>query len=320
MNHKSQRILIVDDDCDNAKLMARTLDFSGYEVRVTDCGENGVELIQSWHPDLVLLDINMPGMSGLQTLRHIRQKEEYIAVIFVTAQSRSEDVVLGLDSGADDYVCKPFDATVLLARVRAQLRIKELQDQLKAANRKLLDLVDIDDLTGLYNMRSVYTKLDHELDRAKRYGTLLAVVMMDMDNFKKVNDGHDHLFGSFVLSEVGQIIKNNIRTVDFAARYGGDEFLIVLTHTQPEGAAKFAQRLIDKIAQHTFTSDKDTERLTASLGLAVASHSNIDQDSRGIVRLADNALYKAKANGKNQVVVVDVSAQESNVIEFKKAQ
>src|SRR5690606_31562220 len=128
-----------------------------------------------------------------------------------------------------DYIPKPFVPLEFLARVRTQLRIKDLHDQLRLMNEKLKELVDTDDLTGLFNMRSLYQKLDVELARARRYQRQVGVVMMDMDYFKSVNDGHDHLFGSYVLSQVGAIIRKTIRTTDIAARYGGDEFLIVLT-------------------------------------------------------------------------------------------
>ena len=123
------------------------------------------------------------------------------------------------------YVCKPFEVQELLSRVRAQLRIKDLNDNLKRANDRLKELIDIDDLTGLFNMRSLYKKLDFELDRGRRYNRSVCVIMMDLDHFKKVNDSNDHLFGSYVLTQVGRIIKSNTRNIDIPARYGGDESL-----------------------------------------------------------------------------------------------
>lgn len=305
----SQKILIIDDDVDNLRLVAKTLSHDGYKVETANSGEEGIQKLSLMTPDLVILDRNMPGMSGVDTLTHLRNRDLYVSVIFLTAQGSTESIIQGLDAGADDYVCKPFNVMELAARVRSQLRIKDLHDQLKAANRRLQELVDIDDLTGLYNMRSIYEKLDYELDRAKRYNTSLAVVMMDMDNFKHVNDGHDHLFGSFVLSEVGKIIKDNIRSVDFAARYGGDEFLVVLNHTKGDGAKKFAERLREKIYHYDFRNGPDEVRLTASLGLAFVEDGKVGQDARGLVRLADNALYGAKNEGKNRVICVHASGE-----------
>ncbi len=305
---EKQSILVVDDDLDNLKLVSRTLEHMGYEVSTASSGEEGLKRLGEKTPDLILLDINMPGMSGIETLRLVRKNDKHVSIIFLTAKSETEDVIVGLDAGADDYIRKPFDPRELLARIKAQLRIKDLHDQLQEANAKLKQLVDIDDLTGLYNMRSIYKKLDFELDRARRYDGSIAAVMMDMDNFKAVNDGHDHLFGSFVLSEVGKIIRENIRTVDFAARYGGDEFLVVLTHSQGEGAKSFAERLRSKIAQYLFKQGKDEINLTSSIGLAYCEDGDVGIDARELVRQADNALYQAKREGKNRVVAVKAEA------------
>lgn len=300
-------ILAVDDDLDNLTLIALTLEHEGYRVERATTGEEALAKLNAIKPDLVLLDINMPGISGLEVVKQLRLRNQYVSVIFVSARSETEDVVRGLDSGADDYVCKPFDPMELLARVRAQLRIKDLTDRLAEANARLQELVDIDDLTGLFNMRSIYQRLDAEIGRARRFGRAVGVVMMDMDNFKSVNDNHDHLFGSFVLAEVGKLIQQNIRQVDFAARYGGDEFLIALSETSVEGAAKFAERLRARIAAHTFTHEADTIRLTASMGLAVIEPATFFLDARSLVRHADTALYSAKRSGKNCVQVFDVA-------------
>lgn len=294
-------ILVVDDDVDNLKLVVAALQHEGYRTEEAESGEEALFKLKNIRPDLILLDINMPGISGLETLRHLRRREDYASVIFVTARSESEDVILGLDSGANDYVCKPYDPYVLLARVRAQLRIKDLNDQLAVANRKLLELVDIDDLTGLFNMRSMYDRLDNEIYRARRYGRGVCAVMMDMDNFKTVNDGNDHLFGSYVLGEVGRMIAETIRKVDFAARYGGDEFLIVLTETNEDGARAFSERIRKKIETRLFSKDGARMHLSASLGISCTFGAEETIDGRGLVRQADNALYEAKRAGKNCV-------------------
>lgn len=301
-------ILAVDDDTDNLRLISVALQHEGYQVETAKSGEEAIEKLKTITPDLILLDINMSGISGIETLKTIRAREDYINVILVSARSDSGDVVKGLDTGADDYICKPFDPMELLARVRAQLRIKDLQDRLAKANERLRELVDIDDLTGLYNMRSIYQKIENEIARAKRYDRGLAVVMMDMDNFKEVNDTNDHLFGSFVLSEVGKLIRNNIRGIDFAARYGGDEFLIALSETNLEGAGLFAERLLKVISGHTFAKDGNSIRLTASIGVAVVYPAKNAIDAKSLVRFADHAMYDAKRTGKDKVCVLDVAA------------
>ena len=237
------KILLVDDDADNLRFVQRLLEAENYQVKTAHSGEQGLKALNDERPDLVLLDVNMPGIDGLKTIELLRRKENTTAVVFVTANSNTRDIVKGLDAGALDYIVKPFSGLEFLARVRAQLRVKSLQDELRSANRKLQGLVEIDDLTGLYNMRSIYEKLDQEIERAYRYGHGLSAIMLDMDNFKNVNDNHDHLFGSHVLTEMGGLIKKNIRGHDFAARYGGDEFLICLNQITPSGARKFCERL-----------------------------------------------------------------------------
>ena len=305
VENKTRKVLVVDDDDINRALVCKALEYEGYQVRQVESGLAGLQVINEWKPHLVLLDVNMPGLNGLETLAKLRVRHEYVSVIFVSANSRTEDVIRGLDAGADDYICKPFQVLELLSRVRSQLRIKDLNDSLQKANARLKELVDIDDLTGLFNMRSLYKRLDFELDRARRYGRSVAVIMMDLDHFKRVNDQHDHLFGSFVLTEVGKMIRENIRKVDFGARYGGDEFLVVLTEINLEGATTFANRLRERIARGSFKNEYFSMDLTASLGLAIANPNEEDVDARGMVRYADRALYKAKENGRNRVEVFD---------------
>ncbi len=301
IENQKRKILVVDDDETNRDLVGKALEHEGYQVERAEDGQSGLDKIREWRPHLVLLDVNMPGLNGLETLAKLRTREEYVSVVFVSANSKREDILTGLDAGADDYVCKPFDILELMARVRAQLRIKDLRDDLKRANERLRELVDIDDLTGLFNMRSLYKRLDFELDRARRHNRSVCVIMMDLDYFKRVNDQHDHLFGSFVLTQIGKMIRENIRKVDFAARYGGDEFLLVLTEINLEGAMTFANRLRQKIADQTFKNDHFSIQLTASMGLSLANPNESEIDARALVRYADRALYKAKENGRNRV-------------------
>ncbi len=305
VENKARKVLVVDDDDINRTLVSKALEYEGYQVRQAESGLAGLQVINEWNPHLVLLDVNMPGLNGLETLAKLRVRDEYASVIFVSANSRTEDVIRGLDAGADDYVCKPFQVLELLSRVRSQLRIKDLNDNLQKANARLKELIDIDDLTGLFNMRSLYKRLDFELNRARRYGRSVAVIMMDLDHFKRVNDQHDHLFGSFVLTEVGKMIRENIRKVDFGARYGGDEFLVVLTEIGLEGATTFANRLRQRIDEGTFKNEYFSMDLTASLGLAIANPNEEEVDARAMVRYADRALYAAKENGRNRVEVFD---------------
>lgn len=311
--NKHRKILIVDDDPASLRIVSKALEYEAYQVETASSGQEAIVKMNGWKPHLVLLDMSMPGLDGLETLSQLRAKDEYVSTIFVSGKSESEDVIRGLDAGADDYICKPFDTLELLARVRSQLRIKDLNDKLKAANEKLKELVDIDDLTGLFNMRSLYKKLDFELDRARRYRRSVCVLMMDMDRFKRVNDDHDHLFGSFVLAEVGGIIRETIRKVDFSARYGGDEFLVVLTEIDLEGARAFAERLRRRVEGHVFCSDNHSIELTVSIGFAI-TNSRINVDARTLVRHADRSLYAAKDAGRNQVHFYDFSDEPESQV------
>jgi two-component system, cell cycle response regulator len=303
----SKRILVVDDDQDLLNFVFATLSSEGYQVKLASSGQMALESLRDWKPDLVILDVNMPVLNGLETLKRIKSTTFYTAIIFLTAESKTEQVIVGLDAGADDYISKPFSPNELLARVRAQLRIKDLTDQLQIANEKLQALVEIDDLTGLFNMRNIYSKLDYEIKRAQRYSRHIAVVMMDMDHFKKVNDQNDHLFGSFVLKEVGGIIKKSIRDTDIGARYGGDEFIIILTETDNEGVRTFCERLRQTIANYNFTNSGSSMRLTSSLGYAIAKPVNQLLDARSLVKWADKALYDSKSAGRNRVCSYDLS-------------
>jgi len=307
LENRQRRILVVDDDDDTRKIVSQALEHEGYTVDVAANGEEALKKIHHWTPHLTLLDVEMPGLNGLETLKRLREKDEYMSALFLSGLSRPGEVIQGLDAGADDYIRKPFDVQELLARIRSQLRIKDLNDELKRANDKLKALVDIDDLTGLFNMRSLYKKLDFEIDRAKRFKRSVCAMMMDMDHFKRVNDNNDHLFGSFVLSEVGKIIRDNIRKVDFAARYGGDEFLLVLTEIDLAGAKAFAERLRTVIERKTFSNDIHTIKLTASLGVAICSPAQKFIDAKMLVRDADRALYSAKENGRNRVEFINLS-------------
>lgn len=315
---KQRRILIVDDDPDSLAIIGEALRWEGYQISNASSGQEAIASLQTQKFDLVILDVNMPGMNGLETLQDLRKSHLYVSVVFISGNNSPEAVIQGLDAGADDYIAKPFDPLEMLARIRAQLRIKDLNDQLREANEKLKELVDIDDLTGLFNMRSVYQKLDFELDRARRFGRQVAVIMMDMDYFKSVNDGHDHLFGSFVISEVGAIIRKNIRNIDIGARYGGDEFMIVLTELNIEGAQTFSERLRKSISSKLFKNGNDEIHLTASLGFAITSVGDRGIGAKALVKFADDALYEAKAAGRNCVRFVELGPDSNIKVSDKK--
>lgn len=297
---KAKKILIVEDDLNTMEVIYETLALEGYDIRKTENGKLAMDVIETWHPHLVLTDHDMPELNGLEMLRSLRAKDNYVTVLFISGRKDLNMIVSALNEGADDFIRKPFSCEELSARIRASLRNNDTHRKLQEINFKLQEMVDIDDLTGLFNMRSIYEKIDNELLRAKRYERKVACVMLDMDNFKSVNDENDHLFGSFVLKQVGRIIKEGIREVDFAARYGGDEFLICLTETDEAGAMSFCERLRNTIKNYEFNDGKNHIKLTCSMGLAVVAGNEL-VDARNLVRRADHSLYEAKEGGRDLV-------------------
>jgi two-component system, cell cycle response regulator len=301
------RILIVDDDHEVVDVIQLALEACGYQARFTYSVIEAREIIDSWRPHLILIDVNLPHLNEMVAIKRLGYHPEHFSIIMISGNNTPEEIIAGLDAGADDYIAKPFDTKELLARVRAQLRIKDINDQLLRTNAHLKKMVDTDDLTGLLNMRSLYSRLNYEIARGKRYNRTVCVVMMDLDHFKSVNDGHDHLFGSFVLSEIGKLIKASIRNVDIAARFGGDEFLIVLTEIDRETALVFCDRLRMQIENYSFQNGTDEMSLTTSIGFAITDPKSPDIDGKQLVKIADRALYDAKRSGRNLVCYFDLA-------------
>ena len=299
MAEEHKRILVVDDEPEILEYLQDALVTAGYRTEIASSTDEALQQIKIFQPHLVLTDHEMPGLTGLEMLRSLRRQDNYVTVIFISANIDTTCVVEALKAGADDYILKPCRIAELLARIEGTLRHNDTHRELFEANRKLQELVDRDHLTGLYNMRTIYDKIDFELRRGRRFARQVACVMLDMDQFKSVNDNHDHLFGSFVIQQVGEIIESNVREVDFAARYGGDEFLVVVTEAPTDGVRIFCERLREAIAGHVFQKGDDRIRLTASMGFSLSDGC---EDARTLVRQADHALYEAKADGRNRVV------------------
>ncbi len=297
---RNRPILVLDEDAETLELMLEPLRWEGYDVRGLTSPKEASEFLNYWKPQLIIVDPEFAHEDGLKYLNSLAPYLDTTGLIVVSSEKSTERISQCLDMGASDYIVSPFAPMEFLARVRAQLRFRDAKEDLVEANQQLQELVEIDDLTGLFNMRSIFQKLEFEMERGKRFNRSVTVVMIDMDHFKTVNDGHDHLFGSFVLSEVGKIIKSSTRTVDIPARYGGDEFLIVLSETPLSGVEHFCERLRKSIEQATFSQGKDSIKLTVSTGFAT---SVVGQSiaAKELVRKADMALYEAKRRGRNQV-------------------
>lgn len=311
---KHRPILVLDEDPETLELMMEPLRWEGYDVRGLTSPSEATEFLNYWKPQMIIVDPDFANSDGLEYLNSIQENLKTISLMIVSSNSSTDRITQCLDFGANDYIVSPFIPLEFLARVRAQLRFLDAKEELLAANEKLMELIEIDDLTGLFNMRSMYQKLEFEMERGKRFDRPVTVVMIDMDKFKMVNDGYDHLFGSYVLTEIGKIIKTSTRNVDIPARYGGDEFLIVLSETPLAGVEMFCERLRKKIEQMTFTQGDDSINLTLSIGYA-STKGNDNMKPKELVRRADVALYEAKARGRNQVVSFDINTKSERRIE-----
>jgi diguanylate cyclase (GGDEF)-like protein len=304
------RILVVDDVPDNVEILDARLSSRGYSVVTASTGEEALERVQEEPPHLILLDVMMPGLDGHQVARRIKDDEKlpFIPIILVTALNEAEDVVQGLESGADDYISKPYNFRELEARVRAMLRIKFLQDELdlknrelELANKRLKKLSITDGLTELFNHRHVHQLLHDEFERSLRMGEPVAVAMMDLDRFKQVNDTYGHPTGDVILFETAQLIKQTAREIDMPGRYGGEEFIAILPGTEEEAAAHFAERVRQAVESHVFRDGATEVRMTVSCGVASFPGDGIDAPE-ALLKAADEALYQAKHGGRNQVV------------------
>jgi two-component system cell cycle response regulator len=254
------RVLLIEDDSSHAAIVAAVLERRGFEVETAINGADGIARAAAVAPDLILLDVFMPRLDGFSTAEALQRDPRLrdIPMVFVSACDDAATRVRGLEMGAVDFLCKPFFAPELVARVERSLRQAEVRSRLRAQ-------AHIDDLTGLGNLRYLRERLAHEESRARRYGTPLAVVMIDLDKFKEINDCFGHAAGDAALTLVGRVLRDETRETDIAARYGGDEFMVVLPHASLTAGVRFAERVAERIRRLR----SGTVSLTASLGVAV---------------------------------------------------
>ena len=303
---KSSRVLIVDDHEDNVEVIRARLEASGYQVESAADGEEALDRVRESPPDLILLDVMMPRIDGMEVARRIKADETlpFIPIIMQTALDTVEHKVEGLGAGADDYVTKPINFAELEARVKSMLRIKALQDELARANDELSRMAVTDALTGLHNRRNVEVLLHDMFEHSVRLHEPLACAMFDLDHFKSVNDTYGHQAGDAVLQQLAGILKASAREIDRVGRYGGEEFIILLPGTVLDAAVTFAERTRQQVESHTFTFEGGSLRRTLSCGVAAFPHPRISH-REALVKAADDALYVAKGLGRNRVVRFD---------------
>ncbi|MEA3018640.1 MAG: two-component system, cell cycle response regulator [Actinomycetota bacterium] len=298
---KGARIVVADDSIVVRTLLRRQLEEHGHIVIEAVDGEDALRACRDHRPDLVLLDVEMPKLDGHAVLAALRADPDLAdtPVVFLTARTTTEDVVEGLRLGAHDYLRKPFEPAELLARVSAAHRVKSLQDQLRQRNAELDAMSRTDALTGLPNRRHLQDHLLATASAARRHGQSLAILMVDIDHFKDVNDTLGHDGGDRVLREIAARVSAACRTEDVAGRWGGEEFLVVAPFTDRESAASLAESIRDAIASQPLASSGQlVVDVTVSIG-AAAGAGDID----ALVKEADDALYAAKDAGRNRVVV-----------------
>lgn len=304
------QILVADDNPVFRELLQKMLREWGYEVIVVPDGQQAWDVLRQENgPRLALLDWVMPGMEGAEVCRQVRAaiRDRYVYLMLVSVRADLEDVVNGMESGADDYLVKPFRMEELRARLRAGRRVLALQEELVEAREALREQATRDGLTGLWNRTAIFDILQNELSRSSRSGEPLIVLMADLDGFKPVNDQFGHMTGDAVLRQVAARMKASVRRYDAVGRYGGEEFLMVLPGCELPGGMAQAERVRDAIGAQGFRAGDAEIELTCSLGAACAIPPAIPQ-ADDLVREADAALYRAKREGRNRVVAADTVA------------
>ncbi len=287
------KVLIVDDAPDTLEIIQKLLYYEGYDVAMASTGEEGVKKVEEENPDVVLMDINLPGIDGTEALRRIRIVNPLQCVIMLTAFATVDNAIRALKEGATDFVKKPFENEHLIHIVNQCLEKYKTLKEKEKLEEEVRRLSITDDLTGLYNHRHFFKTLEAELVRRGRQRTSLSLMMVDLDNFKSYNDRYGHLEGDKVLRSVGEIVKHSIRhNVDSGYRYGGDEFAVLLIGASMDRARAIAERIRSSIEQSEF------QNITVSVGL---SEYRDHFDLEGFVKSADDALYTAKHAGGNRI-------------------
>ena len=288
-------VLVIEDHPDQRDLLAIVLQREGYRVVTAANGIEALEKLEVEKVQIALSDIMMPKMDGFELINRIRSNPalKSIYLILITARIQEGDRVRGLDLGADDYITKPFSFSELLARVRVGSRVVQYQQHLEHQTH-------IDPLTGLFNRRAFEKKLDEEFERAKRYRHHLSLLILDIDNFKLINDTYGHHGGDAALVKISDTLREKTRQSDFPSRYGGEEFVLVLPETDQDSALQVAAKILEAIRSSTFGSPNQLFRLTVSIGLTSTSNRSYTEWPQ-MLKDADQALYVAKNSGKDRI-------------------
>lgn len=297
------RVLIADDDNVSLSLLARHLAKLGHQISTAGDGNEALALLNKGGLQLAIVDWMMPGLDGAELCRIVRNQpsDAYIYILLLTGKNSTSELVEGLDAGADDYMVKPVNLRELEARLRCGQRIITLHTQLIEAREQLRIQAMRDALTGLWNRGAIFDLARGEYLRTARAGTDFAVLLCDIDHFKRLNDTYGHLAGDRALREVAQRIRNSVRTTDFVGRYGGEEFLIALPCSDEVQTAEVAQRVCQAVRTLPVQIGETACTISISIGTAVRTVGST-REFEELVNLADMRLLTAKRNGRNQVV------------------
>ena len=296
-------VLLVEDSRAIRHLVAAYVEEVGHKVLMAESGERALELFDQEHVDLVLMDIELPGIDGFEVTRRMRARlaDEWLPIVFLSSNASDQHFVRGIKAGGDAYLAKPVNGPVLQSMVQAMGRIAAIQEQLQKVNEELNRLAHIDALTELTNRRGFIMSYGREWGRASREEAPLSVIMIDIDSFKAYNDHYGHLEGDDCLRRVAQAMASCImRPADFVARYGGEEFIVLLPNTSGEGAMLVAERLRQAVEKETIPHAYSLAGKMVSVSLGVAEKTE-GQTADGLLEAADKNLYKAKGGGRNQV-------------------
>jgi diguanylate cyclase (GGDEF)-like protein len=304
----AQSVLIVDDD---DLVLARLRDLvaaAGYLVVTAPNGLQAMQQLEASPASIVITDLHMPGMDGLELCRRIRQKvwPGYVYIVFLTGQAEEKDILAGLDAGADDFLSKRTPAVQFTARLRTAKRILALEYSLKSALEMKRQLSMTDSLTGIYNRRYLLRYLGRELKRAQRLSGDVSLLLLDIDHFKQVNDTYGHAVGDHVLKSFAQIVGKCLqRVTDWCARLGGEEFAVVLEGTSLQEASICAERIREAVANTSIDNTAGRIRITVSIGVSAlgAIPDSSTATVQTLLERADNALYASKSGGRNRVTL-----------------
>jgi diguanylate cyclase (GGDEF)-like protein len=300
-NHEKENlpltVLVIEDHPDQRDLLAIVLQREGYRVITAANGLEALEKLATEKIQIALSDIMMPKMDGFELIKRMRSSPamKSIYLILITARIQEGDRVRGLDLGADDYITKPFSFSELLARIRVGSRVVQYQQHLEYQTQ-------VDSLTGLFNRRAFEKKIHEEFERSKRYHNLLSVLILDIDNFKLINDTYGHHGGDAALVKISETLREKTRQSDFPARYGGEEFVLVLPETDQENAVQVATKIHGAIRESGFGTTAHPFRLTVSIGISSTS-TRFYTDWHDLLDDADRALYIAKNSGKDRIEI-----------------